>query len=223
MSINKSASRDALTSTGSMIRRNHSMFIYYVYAYLRKKDNSPYYIGKGKGSRAWSKNHGVSVPKDKSKIVILEADLTDVGACALERRYIRWYGRKDLGTGILRNKTDGGEGISGARTGRTSATFTSEWKENISKSKIGKPAWNKGIPRTLEERAKMSSTRRARIGTPGYNIRPPCSQEKADKIKKANLGKRWVHKPLTKERKNIPPEEFILYCNSGWVPGKGVF
>ena len=65
------------------------------------------------GRRAYIKHTSVHVPKDKSRIVMIEENMLETDALALEIELIAKYGRKDIGTGILRNMTNGGEGCSG--------------------------------------------------------------------------------------------------------------
>lgn len=81
---------------------------YYTYAYIRE-DGTPYYIGKGKGNRINSKNHpGISLPPLERRIKLYE-NLTNDESCNKEIELITKWGRKDLGTGVLYNKTNGGE------------------------------------------------------------------------------------------------------------------
>lgn len=105
---------------------------FYVYAYLRE-DTTPYYIGKGKGVRAWHHtNHSdIKPPRDKTRIVVLWQDLDEEFALEMEVLLIATYGRKDKGTGILRNGTDGGEGQSGRdpwNKGLTGIDTNNPWK-----------------------------------------------------------------------------------------------
>ncbi len=81
---------------------------YYCYFYLRE-DRSPYYVGKGCGNRINSKYHpGIYLPPKERRVIIHE-NLTEEEAYDFEKMYIKMYGRKDLGTGILYNRTDGGD------------------------------------------------------------------------------------------------------------------
>jgi len=89
---------------------------YYTYAYLRE-DGTPYYIGKGIGKRIFDKTNRSScpIPKDKKRILYLKKNLTEEEAFKHEIYMIAVLGRKDLGTGILRNLTEGGEGFSSSQ------------------------------------------------------------------------------------------------------------
>jgi hypothetical protein len=134
---------------------------YYTYAYLRE-DKTPYYIGKGKGFRLYVKKRIVPLPS-KDRIIYLKRNLTEQEAIKHEVYMIAVFGRKDNGTGILRNLTDGGEGTSGW-------VPSSETRKKFSEI-------NKGRTASDETKRKMSESQRGRTHSEETKRRISSSQK----------------------------------------------
>ena len=152
---------------------------YYTYAYLRE-DRTPYYVGKGKGNRI-NDYHSkfVKVPP-KERRLCLKQNLTEAQAFRHEIYMIAMLGRKDLGTGILINRTFGGDNpprndtggwnkglkmnfsperankISGALKGKSKSE---SHRKNLSESRKGIEPWNKGKSRFASEEDKIQQKR----------------------------------------------------------------
>lgn len=155
---------------------------YYTYAYLRE-DGTPYYIGKGSGRRAYVENHRINLPKDRDKIIILKNKLTEDEAFKHEKYMIAVFGRKDLGTGILRNLSDGGDGgASGYKHTEDICKFRSErmkgnkiWKDkrhsDASKQKVREARTGKKLSNNHIEKLKISHSKHIwKVISPNENI-----------------------------------------------------
>jgi len=140
------------------MRTNNRAEMYYTYAYLRE-DGTPYYVGKGKGDRAYRKvGKPCATPKDKSKIIYLKTNLTEEQSFNHERYMIFILGRKDLGTGILLNKSDGGEGASGcipSEETRRKKSAKMKGENNPLYGKRGKDSPRYGKKHTQETKDKI--------------------------------------------------------------------
>jgi hypothetical protein len=146
---------------------------FYTYLWLRE-DGTPYYVGKATRQR---RAYRVSCPP-QDRIVIQEW-LTETDALEAEKSLIAHYGRKDLGTGILRNLTDGGEGTSGhkqspeaieKRVSKIRGMKRPEWvrkllsagklgEKNPSYKVRGEQHWNRGLVRSEDTKQKIREKR----------------------------------------------------------------
>jgi hypothetical protein len=173
------------------------MSSYYTYAYLRE-DKTPYYIGRGKGYRAYRRHWrsrvrgGYFDPPSKDRIIILKKNLTENDANKHEKYMIAIFGRKDLGTGILRNLTDGGEGTSNVE-------MTEERLDKLRKPKSEEHKEKLRKPKSEEYKKKMSDIRK---GT-------KLSEEHKEKISQQVKGRFWWNNGVNnKHTKECPGEEW---------------
>lgn len=190
----------------------------YLYAYLRARDSkdgnwlaqTPYYIGKGKGRRAWQVHRRVHRPKDPNNIVILLDGQTREDALDLEIQLIKQFGRKNLGTGCLHNRTDGGDGASGAKPSEAT-------RAKLSLARKGKPGSNLGKKFPPEFGHKISQ---ARLGTPPWNRGREWPPEVRRKISKALIGKTQSAATCLKKRERMLGEKNHQYGKPGPMLGK---
>jgi hypothetical protein len=159
---------------------------FYVYAYLRE-DSTPYYIGKGKGKRAWAhqRDEAVHAPIDHSRIKIIAHRLEEHESFLLEILLIKQLGRKDKGTGILRNLSDGGQGPSGL-------TRSTETRQRMARSKKGIPSKLKGTTFSEDRVANMRVAGAKRRG------------KKNPKIAASKVGKQSPIKGTTRPPRSKP-------------------
>jgi hypothetical protein len=89
-----------------------------LYFHRRNDNNTIFYVGIGGKTRpsdTTNRNrywHNI-VEKVGYSVEIIHTNLTWEQACILEIKYIKQFGRFDLGLGKLVNMTDGGDGVKG--------------------------------------------------------------------------------------------------------------
>lgn len=137
--------------------------MYYTYLWLRE-DGTPYYVGKGKGRRAYqNKDHCVHRPRFDSSILMQHWE-SEEKAFEMEKWWICFWGRKNVNTGILRNMTNGGDGPSGwvpseetkskIKQARKRQKFTEETRSRMKDA-------HTGLKKSEQTRKKISETNKA--------------------------------------------------------------
>jgi hypothetical protein len=192
-----------------------------VYAYCRK-DGTFYYIGKGRPRRPYGKRkEGIKPPADKDRILILHSGLPEQTAFNYEEKLILFYGRKDLGTGLLRNMTNGGEGVAGWIPDE-------DWRRKKKESMTGESNPFYGKTHTEEQISKLKENRKGKcVGEDNHffgvhlvgELNPMYGKERPDlglrnKEKTPTKGTKWFNNGEIDRR--FHPDS----VPDGFVPGR---
>jgi hypothetical protein len=143
------------------------------------RDDMPYYVGMGHGSRINDPHTTVILPKRELRLIV-EENMTEQSALILERTLTEQYGLLINGSGILENRIHGGHASPRGMLGKK---HSYETRQLISLGNLGKV-------RTSEQRV---------------NYRGAKTLDHVEKIRQANIGRkddgRYEKMAITKKGK----------------------
>jgi len=191
---------------------------YYVYIHLNPKTKDVFYVGIGKGNRAYNKWAGRNkfwdnyVNKHGFDVELIAEGLTRTQAGKIEIQLIAELGRRQIDNGgILVNRSTGGDGgsigythteafkqkLSNNRKGKIKGPLSKETKDKLSKSLTGREVtWNKPILQFDKQGnfiQEWNTAKEAKIATGAKSIFEVASGYKNQKYKSSG-GYIWKYK-----------------------------
>jgi hypothetical protein len=173
--------------------------MFYTYLWLRY-DGTPFYVGKGTKYRAFVTHTRFKLPSKEN--IILQEFENEEDSLVAEKFLVQYYGRINLGTGCLRNFTDGGEGVlhpspilrHKLRTSHLGHRASEETKKKMSVKRLGMELSQVHM-NAIREVAKRDDVRKKK----SLALKNKPWSERRRKAHKPSLGINW-YTPYSKWR-----------------------
>lgn len=194
--------------------------MFYVYAHYKKSDNSMFYIGVAKSEKRFTSsksrnNYWLNITKKHGFYYKILFKYEKFEECFIkEKELIKTYGRIDLGTGILCNMTDGGEGVLNLSL-ESRLKISNKLKNKPKSDEFKKNCSIRFLGKSLSQETKNKISKTHKKLDKSYLCGRKISKEHKENISKGKKGKSFGNgKILTEKHKKAISDAFNPIFNS---------